>query len=234
MLQPGKKRAAIEHGQRITASEQIISLLKRLMEDGSRLSIHLPDDPRPYPSALIALNEQQGLLQLDELGDKVAHEKFSATEHIVIEGRLGGVLVRFSSNRSKKPGLDNYQLELPKHLIYRQHRDNRRTRISKLVISCSAILQRDYLPVKGILLDISANGMGIACKGLGRLRYNDSLNKCSFELPDVGRIQCRLKIRYLQEIAAKNLTRIGCQFVELPLADQELIDRQLLMLKTGS
>jgi c-di-GMP-binding flagellar brake protein YcgR len=231
MPQPPNKHPPSELGQRITLLEQIIALLTSLLDEGTRLSIYLPGDPRPYPSALIRIDHKRGLLQLEELADAQDAERFRASPQMVIEGRLGGMRVHFNSQRSGATGADPYLLCLPKLMIFQQNRDNRRLRISKLSIPCNAVLQRDYLPIKGILLDISSNGAGIACKGVGRLRYNDLLHHCEFTLPDVGRISAQIKVRFLKEIPRKDLTRIGGQFTELPLAEQEMIDRQLQLLK---
>lgn len=230
---PTHKRPAHEQGQRVTLPEQIIALLTGLIDEGTRLTIHLPGDSRPYPSALIGIDPKRGLFQLDELADPRAEERFRASQRMVIEGRLGGMQIRFNSERGGAAGPSPYQLALPKHLIFQQNRDTRRLRISKFTIPCNAVLQRDHLPVKGILLDLSRDGIGIACKGVGRLRHDDLLHHCGFELPDVGQINCRLRVRFLKEIPRKDLTRIGCQFEELPLAEQEAIDRQLLQLKPG-
>jgi c-di-GMP-binding flagellar brake protein YcgR len=222
-------------GYRISASAQIVSILKNLMKGRAMISVNLPHEEQQYPSAILKIDDSINAFYLDELNDAAAHQRFSAAKRIEVEARLDGVLVRFSSELQKagksKDGIGFYRAALPLFLFYFQRRDTHRIKITRQQPYLTGKLRSNHQPIDGHLHDISIGGIGLISETKLILQRGDLIVQNRFLLPGGEEMHCDLEIRFLQEMKQQSILRIGCQFTQLTSSEQQLITQEIARLE---
>jgi c-di-GMP-binding flagellar brake protein YcgR len=89
---------------------------------------------------------------------------------------------------------------------------------------------RRTLPLR--VLDLSAGGMALLVpQEKAPFAIGDTLEGCSLELPEAGRVIFNASVRSLALHARPSGTRIGCSFLRLPGHAHKMIQRLILGLE---
>jgi c-di-GMP-binding flagellar brake protein YcgR len=220
---------------RISAANQIRSLLKNLMRGTALISVNLPREEAQYASAILKVAEDVDVFYLDELNDPQAHQRFSKAKRVEVEARLDGVLVRFSTDLQKagksKDGIGFYRAALPLYLFYFQRRDTHRVKITREQLPVRGVIKGSSERIQGVMHDLSIGGIGFIARTERIMQRGDIIERSLFQLPNGEEFSCDLEIRFLQELRQQSVTRIGCQFLDLAATEQQVITQEVARLE---
>jgi c-di-GMP-binding flagellar brake protein YcgR len=198
---------------RINASTQILSLLNRLRDSMKLLGIAATGDTEFYPSTIIEVNKKTATILFDQIRNPKGHSNIRRSDSLRVNAVLDGVRLQFVARLLNVDG-DLYATALPDYLLYFQKRDNYRIRVTRNQIALSAVTDSGEV-IQGVLVDISATGLGLMIKGGEQLELEDRLSNVRFTLPGGEEFQCDLLIRYIQNMEREKSQHIGCEFIKL-------------------
>ncbi len=214
--------------ERISLAPQIMSLLRRLQESRSLLSVTVAGSDELYNSAVVEVDTDHGYVLLDELTPVEGHLRLLQSRALHAHARLRGVDISFAGaleETGEKDGIAFYRLPIPALINYRQRRASFRARVG-LGTPISVELGSPQTPeLDGMLYDISLGGIG-AMMHAGKktdLHQGSVFDKCEIRLPKGHEITCRLEICYVNSDERRHALRIGGRYIDLGRAQEKII-----------
>lgn len=238
------KKYSIEP-EHITSRPRLLSLLNRLRDQFSILSVRLPKSSAQYTSAVVAIHPEDNCLILDELTPSDGHEHFLRVKECTIEVFSKGQGLIFTTNLVSK-GQDNgiayYKVELPPSIYYYLQRTNYRVPLPLNQRTPLLLPAPDESRVEGEVVDLSLGGLGFkipATRWTEQLTPGTNVPSCQLVLGTGEVLTVDVKIRFAAPAKDKKVLRMGAQFVKLTKRQQKRLERYIMSvererLKTAS
>jgi c-di-GMP-binding flagellar brake protein YcgR len=213
--------------------QEIVQVLRGVVKERELVTVYFDQGRRFFLSSLIRVEPRENALYLDWGVDEETNRLALAATHLVCVTTQEKVKVQFALEGLERAELDGrpaFRAALPRTLLKLQRREYYRLVIPlRTPLVCFVPLEEETL--EAAVSDISVGGVG-----LGSLPANTGLALsgcypgCRLELPGEGLLLATLEVRSLQDVAlrAGGLTkRAGCRFVDLPAAQQAMIQRYI-------
>ncbi len=210
-------------------------LLTNAYETHALFLAYFKDHPEQYTTALLGVYPEHGFIVLDEFSPKEGHELLLEKNECKVTGKLDGVDLRFSVKLIEartKSGIAFYKIETPKTVFYRQRREDFRVSTGAENIPFLGYRGKDYQQtLRGSVVDISAEGMGILLDDAVNIYPGDLLPACTVTLPNKEKILFSLEARCVQTNRERGTSRIGGRFAEIDHPSHRKVVRLLKKLE---
>lgn len=215
---------------------EVRTLLRQLQERVTQLTVFCNDGQDMLLTVLVAATPDH--LILDVGSDEEINRRAALAERHYCIGQLDRVRIQFrlgSFTRIEFAGRPAFLASPPKEVLRLQRREYYRlmTPIAR-PLKCRMPLP---LPDGGwrvfdaTVLDISVGGIGIVAPPEDvPLETGQIIPGCRIELPEVGIIDCTLRVCQLGVSFQRGQTRrrAGCEFMNLPGSQQTLVQRYII------
>lgn len=217
---------------------EIAFVLRDMIEKGALVTVYFQNNKSFILSALIEVNAEKNYFLFDVGGEAHANEQLASSERLMFVAALNGVKIQFITGRAKLVRYrerDTFIAALPNDLLRLQRREYFRVNIpSTAGISCT-IHNSKYGSATLKIHDISLGGLSLlATDKFTTVQSMDRLEECSVSLGEYGQFPTGLEIRRVSQVQQKNgvlLTYLGCQFINLKQAHQNVVQRYLVHLQ---
>lgn len=213
-----------------------LSLLNRLIVDGSLVSVY-PDTGSDFLlSALLTVDPEQNLLVFDAGREEAQNRRIERSQRLVFVTEEEGVRIRFRTGSAQLvdfAGAVAFATNVPEAILRLQRREF--FRIAPPLNR--PILARLQLGEGDDASSADARGVDISCGGIvlvldghcASLTVGQILPQVSITLPEVAILHTELEIRNLlyTDRSGRASTRVGCRFVHLTPADGARIQRYI-------
>lgn len=216
--------------QVVTNPEYIASVLRRLQEAHTLLTVVVPGDNQAYLSVMLELHPADGYLLLDELNSAAGNLGLLQARRFSVHAQLNGVDINFttelqSAGHHVQAGY--YRVKLPGSMRYRQRRASYRARISLAHVVPVLLTREDGTTLNGELIDISTGGIGTHHKNAApeKLHQGGVWDECLIRLPGhADDIRSPLEICFAGEDRRSHKLRVGGKFLNLAPAQIKVIE----------
>lgn len=230
-----------EHG--IVSPKEIISVLKHIAENGTRVALYFIDGGYFIMTTLLGVNEKGPWLE--QSSNPIDNKRILESDELVIVSIHLNVKVQFAARQARSveyQGYSAFHLPLPKCIYRLQRRDSFRLDIMPVKpLHCTIKTggpapdaTGESKPVKTCevaMMDISAGGMKLTfTEGDIELVQGQAYENCQIKLPEMGTISVTMVVRSLFAAPAKSgktIVRAGCQFINLSNAASILLQRYI-------
>jgi c-di-GMP-binding flagellar brake protein YcgR len=204
----------------VNRKESIARLLQLAERRQVVLDVQWPGESERYGTAILGVYAEHGFFVLDELNPDEGHAKLLERRELHASGRLEGVPLKLAARlieARNKNGVAFYKMELPPELLYVQRRRSNRFAQtgSPLPFHARVKEQQEVKVVRGMVHDLSAEGVGVVFDGQVRLRCGDVLNLCQIQHPREGAIAFDLEIRHAAYLPDRQVTRTGGRMLNM-------------------
>lgn len=232
-------------GQLIKSKEGVYRLLRRLESKHTPVKLHFDSVSDHYTSMVLAVNFKEGYFLLDEVTPKWGDELMAKAIPFGFDSFHDGCKISATgmqaSGRAVKQGSPIYKISFPEELHFLQRRQFYRAPIRmsleilvRLGVETPPIVRDEYdniIPQKpvwayqGLLRDLSAQGCQIEVEGDLReeLPKNTEYSSCHLIFPNSHLIDLGIAVRHVAYDEKKNLSSLGCQFINMnPKLDRQI------------
>ncbi len=217
--QPGVGEILASASFQVFNPKQINLLLTHAYETHALLLAYFKDHSEQFTTALLGVYPKHGFIVLDELSPKQGHDLLLEKKECKVTGKLDGVDLRFSTRlieARSKAGIAFYKVTIPETVLYRQRREDFRISTGAQSIPFHGYRGQGYQQaLRGSVVDISRNGMGIVLDDTINLFPGDLLPACTVTLPDKEQILFSLEARSVHQNRHRGTCRIGGRFAEI-------------------
>ena len=239
-MQPDKQELGTEvqnHFQ-IDSRREITSILRSLGEKNQLIRMIINGGDEVVMTTILDIDDNKVII--DCTPDTGLNRRIVEADHIAFETTLDRISILFSVKYAEATSYEDrsaLRIELPTSLIRLQRREFYRinTPVTNPV-RCSIPLEEAPNGMYIVpLVDISCGGIAILDekKVLDKTSGHDYKN-CKIDLHGVGIVSTTLQVRNSQEMTLlnnKTNRRLGCQFIELPMATLSSVQRYIMKLE---
>ena len=233
--------AEIDDRFRITGSKPVAFLLAGFAKAREAFSVHFQHGEEMFLTTLLDVQADKKRLVFDCSGSQEANRRILAAEKVSFSGRPGGVPVQFSSSAVSETTFEGgkaFAVALPEFVVRLQRREYFRIetpRVNPLILFAR-------MPDGGLLKlaahDISVSGIGLDATELPEgFEIGLFLPNCHFALPGESReLFFSATVRNFHQHTSRSgavFWRIGLQFKDLPLGDENRIQRYITQIERG-
>ncbi|TXI16553.1 MAG: flagellar brake protein [Nitrosomonas sp.] len=236
MLEPA--RLADDENFRVYSDIDILFILRKIMQSKSLATLYFGHGNNFILTTILAINANEKELVLDYGANVKTSQQALQSKELMFITTQNKIKIEFSCINIRKiefEGKDAFSVNLPEYLLRIQRRDSFRipTPIVK-PLKCIIPIQIDdrFINTEITLLDIS-------CGGMGAIDQNTSINfepgiiyeNCQISLPEIGIVNTTIKVKNTYPIQSQNgilYYRIGCQFIDLPIKTEAMIQRYIV------
>lgn len=196
----------------------VTALLVQVYKAHVLFNVCFPPEEMRFTSALLGIYDEHGFIVLDEITPKAGHKRLLEKKQVHVAGRLDGVDFHFGTRLidvREKGGSAFYKMELPKHIIYQQRRQDFRITTLGCNITFHSLRGNSSRQIlKGYVHDVSRNGLGVLLDDDVALEPGEILPSCVITLPQ-GEIVCSLEVLFCSNNRPRGLSRVGCRFKQI-------------------
>lgn len=231
--------AEIEERFHITGKTAIQFMLLGFARERDAFNVQFGPEREQFPTRLLGILPDKGQLVFDCSGSPDLNRRLRDAEQLMFIGRPGGIQVQFAVG----PAIDvhfeggrAFAVALPKSLMRLQRRENFRIETPRV----QPLQFFGRLP-DGALLNLPLHDLSVCGFGLNAATLPDELlvgvrmENCRITLPeDSGPLFAAASARHITEQASRSGQRhwrIGLQFDDLPVADQNRIQRYIVRIE---
>ncbi len=220
------------------SKKEILFILRALRDKGALITVYFNEGNDFLLTSLLAIPGDSAVL-FDPGSNAEMNRKALESEKLVFIATHDKVKIQFAVHRLEKAkfeGREVLRAALPETVLRLQRREYYRltTPIAhplKCVIPVT-LADGSKTTVETTVVDISGGGLAVMTPPEGLEFETDHLfEKCRIELPEVGAVLATLRVRSIFEITQRSgvkVKRAGCQFLDLPGAMLNLIQRYIL------
>ena len=221
----------------LTSPHEIAFLIKGLVKRGDRISVVFQEGRQSFLTILLDVSPREGLFYFDIGGSNEINQAFLKAESCTFTTMVDGVRIQFSAKGCREAKLDGeraFAAPIPARLLRLQRRQLFRLQLPSIKpFTCRV---RRGTPDENLLPlhDISVGGIGILTPNALKYVQLEKLENCWLDLRESGMIHCTLEVRYvitMESRTGKPLWHMGCKFIDLPPADETLIQRFMAKLE---
>lgn len=218
---------------------EIAQILGGLIEKRALVTLYLGAGGHALVTTLLEVDESTGTLVFDVGPEAALNQRARQTPELICDAVLDKVKVQFLLSTPSEvdwAGRPAFRAALPTQVLRLQRRNDYRLAVP----GAHAITCRFPWPASGPhrnrlearVLDISGGGLALLLPAsVPALGVGDEIPDCQLRLHDAGTIACRLHVRNRLKLPQRNggeLSRLGCEFVELSSAAANAIQRYIL------
>lgn len=211
--------------------------LREVMEGKTLVAIYGENGKDFVLSTLLAVDERQGSLLLEQGGDAKMNTRLLAGAHCTVATTHDQVHIQFSGGRLEEVIVDGapaFRVPMPRELLRLQRREYYRL-VTSVLNPVKCLINTPAGMLETVVVDISIGGVGVlAYQEEGRLTAGEIYHGCRIALPGTGEFALSLCVRTTFDITLKNgrLThRAGCEFIDLPPSIETAIQRYIIQVE---
>jgi c-di-GMP-binding flagellar brake protein YcgR len=218
---------------------EILFLMRALQEKGALITVYFNQGIDFLLTSIVSVAADGSRMILDYGSSEEMNRRALAADRLMCITSLDRVKVQFILRGMEKiqfQGREAFRARLPDTVLRLQRREYYRltTPVAKPLKCFIPVPQPDggRIVIEANVLDISGGGVAVLIPQPGvELEVDATFPDCRLDLPDTGSLSATLRVRNLFEITLRNGTRskrYGCQFVDLPGATVNLIQRYII------
>jgi len=222
-----------EKACRIIAARQIQSLLRNLMDEGSRIALYYDGAKDFIMTTLLGVGDKG--VWVEQGTDAPKNRRIAESKKVTLVGSLNQIKIQFSVESVRvvtHQGYPAFYLPLPAHLYRIQRREYFRLAIPVSEhLRCIVPVNQPQPGGQAVLqvLDISGGGVRLSCtEGNVEFVLGQTYPGCQIDLAEEGKIEATIRVKNLVSVSPKpgqTITRIGCEFLNLDNASGVLLQR---------
>ena len=220
---------------------QVRGLLRALIGQRSLVSAHVGGRDQSFPTAVLAVDEDEDTLLLDGSPNEASNRAAAAASHLLCFAQLEKVRIRFrleAVERIEHEGHVAFRAAIPQGIHHLQRREHYRletpiTDSPTCVIDLEPAEDGDgtTAPLTLRVIDISGGGLAVALPaGVPMLESGRIYRHCELRLPDQAPIPVALAVCSQSRQTLPNgmeTCRVGIRFEEMPRGADEAIQRYI-------
>lgn len=218
----------------VTQPREIERLLHEIMADKGIVAIYGADGGSFMLSTLIAVDDRQGFILLEQGVDRELNARLLAGNACTCATTHDQIHVQFSSAelRAARHGAEDvFWMPMPRELLRLQRREYFRL-VTSVVNPVRCQINTPLGLMDTTVVDISIGGVGVlSYPEEGRLKAGEVYHGCRIHLPSAGEFALGLRVRTTFDITLKNgrmTHRAGCEFIDLPPSIETAIQRYII------
>lgn len=223
--------------EHITSRPRLLSLLNRIKDQYSILSVKLPKSTSRYTSAIVAIHPDQDCLILDELTPSDGHDHFLRVKECTIEAFSKGQGLTFTTtlvSKGRDDGIAYYKVTLPPSLYYYLQRTSYRVPVPFNKRTPFLLPGPDESMLEAEVIDVSLGGIGFKLPTgplTETLIHGTEVKGCRFVLGTGEVLTFDIKVRFSAPAKDKKSMRLGAQFGKLARRQQKILERYIMSLE---
>jgi len=205
---------------------QITAILNRLRKNRSALTVRVPGNKGDFTSALLRVDSDLGLLQLDELSPQRGHDLIRIGTPIRVLSSASGVETKFVlevSGIHVEDGIYYYTAPFPYELYYHQRRQHVRVPVP-VAEQREVTLRNDERRIQVQLTDLSAGGIGAYIMSGGEVQRGERFD-LTMRLRNHPPIEADVEIRFTMQDKIRRRQRFGAQFMGMKPPERLRVER---------
>lgn len=218
--------------EKLTFQPRINSLIKRLLEKRSLITVIVHGHAEEFNSAIIKFADDNSYFLLDELNPEVGHTLLLSSGRCHIKAHIDGISLNFDAeiaHTGEDNGISYYRILTPNSINYLQRRSAHRVSFSAANPVVVTLTTEDNQTITGFLANLSIGGLriqferdiGISLEKSDKLRCQFSINNDNFSIEVI--------VRMVRPTMDKTkIPFIGAQFYQ-PVPAQERQLQRLIM-----
>ncbi|MEW5889816.1 MAG: flagellar brake protein [Pseudomonadota bacterium] len=218
---------------------EILFLLRALQEKGALITVYFNQGTDFLLTSIVSVAADGSRMVLDYGSSKEMNHRALAADRLVCITSHDKVKVQFILRGVEKiqfQGRDAFCAKVPDTVLRLQRREYYRLTapVARPLKCFIPVPQPDggRTVIEANVLDISGGGVAVMVPQPGiEFEVDSTFTDCRLELPEMGTLTTTLRVRNLFEITLRNGTRskrYGCQFIDLPGAMVNLIQRYII------
>ena len=218
---------------------EIQFLLRALQEKGALITVYFNQGIDFLLTSIVSVAADGSRMILDYGSSEEMNRRALVSDRLICITSHDKVKVQFILRGLEKvqfQGREAFRARLPDTVLRLQRREYYRltTPVAKPLKCFIPVPQPDggHTVIETNVMDISGGGVAVMAPPHSiDFDVDATFDNCRLELPEVGTITATLRVRNLFEITLRNGTRskrYGCQFVDLPGAMVNLIQRYII------
>lgn len=220
----------------LNSEADIRALLKKLQKKRSHVTGHFDNSHHIFSTCLLDVGKNAAIL--DDVSDEAVRQRILACSRLHFSSICDSVPVSFFSSQIERcifEGAAAFSIPIPSAARWPQRRELFRvpTPIGKPAL-CEIGLNNGEI-VRNPLSDISVGGIGMLTQTSSpMLEHGDQFGCCRIDLPGFGELTSDIRICNSADVILRNgnpVRRYGCQFIDLPLHKQSLLQRYVIKLE---
>lgn len=220
------KKGGVKNPKFITNSDEIYQMIKRICDEQIPLILHWENAPQEETTYLLKAGTE--LFVLDRLEDQPLHESLLSADSLKARANVEGVNVTFNitlPDRTPHANSSYYKAYLPEKIYNPQRRDRFRLTVpDDFKIPFMTKYGLEETPLKGELIDLSSDGLGIMLDSRVFVRKGERIRSCTLSPPGGHAITFDIEIRSTRPCERdEQMMRIGARIVDPNRKAQKLL-----------
>jgi flagellar brake protein len=225
----------------IRSALEVKFVLRTVRERRALIALHLSDNNDMLFTSILQVDGERGDLVLDYPNNESAVRRALAAESVVCTTTHDDVKIQFRCEALRKiryNGRDELCCNIPDAVLRVQRRNTFRVQTPQAdPLKCVITLPPGSRPATAevTVLDISCGGVAVIDHHpMLAMDPGAFYDKCRLELPGVGEIEFRMRVRDVHDYTLRNgLTcrRAGCAFVDMPESMMAVVQRYIIQLE---
>jgi len=228
-----------EENFRIYSRIDILYILRKIMRKNMLITFYFDKSNRFILTSILEIDDKTDEIIIDCGNDCELNKLALASKELIFITSLERIKIEFASNQIRAFEFEDryvFAVKLPKSLIRIQRRNHYRIPTPIIVpIKCIVPIPDQNASVKAeiTLIDISCGGIGVIDHHpVISFEPGITYHNCQIDLPEIGRILASIQVKNTYEMTLKNgktCKRAGCEFINLPLEMEAMIQRYVTM-----
>ncbi|MBX3628614.1 MAG: flagellar brake protein [Nitrosomonas sp.] len=229
---------------RIHRKIDMLYILRKIMQKNMLITLYFDKSNHFILTSILDINDKTDELLIDSGHDQKLNQLALASMDLTFITSLDRVKIEFTSNRIRETLFEDqyaFTVKLPDSLIRIQRRNHFRIPTPIITpIKCVVPLPNQEVPVKAeiTLIDISCGGIGVIDHHpVVSFEPGMIYDNCQINLPEIGCIISAIQVKNTHEMTLKNgktCKRAGCQFINLSLEMETMIQRYITLKEQAS
>lgn len=224
---------------RINNRIDILYILRKIMRKNMLITFYFDQSNRFILTSILDVDDKTNEVIIDCGNDLELNKQALESIELIFITSLDRIKIEFTSNKIKEIEFEDryvFAVKLPTSLIRIQRRDHYRIPTPIIApIKCVVPVSDQHASIKAeiTLIDISCGGIGVIDHHPvisfepGIIHHN-----CRIDLPEIGCVFATIQVKNTYEMTMKNgktCKRAGCEFINLPLEMEAMIQRYVTM-----
>ena len=216
----------------ITFRREIVFYLRQLINDGERVSLMFDEGKETLLTVLLDVDEEKNTLIFDWGASEATNRKLLVSPRTFFVATLDGVRNQFATTRVWQvayKGRPAFATDIPDRYVRMQRREFFRLTLPITQRRPCTFTSDDTGKVWQMqAIDIGLGGVGLEAQvATLPFQIKQILPKVSIDLGKFGKLLVELEVRYVGSFSrgAKQISRLGCQFVKLSNAQENDVQR---------
>jgi c-di-GMP-binding flagellar brake protein YcgR len=194
----------------------ILALLSQSHQSNIQFDVSADENPECFQSSLIDINPETNVLTFNAPG--IAAGQLCKNKNLRLSSIIQGSELRFTVTlfgAGEKDGAAFYMVKLPHFVYHPQIRRSYRISMNHEQPPFQVYYADHNQNLKGHIIDISIDGIGIMLQHQDSLTKGDILENCSFRLPSGEGIPASIEICNIHQTPQQDAMRIGGHFYDI-------------------